>query len=302
MNIEFRSLGTDISVQIIGKNISPDIETGIRYFYKKKEEIFSRFDPESELVFLNKHAGRYNSASSDIIELAGRCLDYYKKTDGYFDPRIIKILENIGYNKDFKSLSSGPLSNLDVGLINHNLEDDLKIDGEKVYFGCRMDFSGIAKGYIIDKAADFLKKKGYKNFLIDSGGDIITSGKDENGENWKISVEGVHEEKILLELNEKYPAVATSGITRRKWERGEKRFHHLINPKNPQEYKFDLKTVTVIGRTCEEVDVWAKVLFLMGKKKGLEFSNQNDVKCIFLDYRCNVYLSKNIKNNIISSF
>jgi thiamine biosynthesis lipoprotein len=297
MKINFKALGTDISIQIISDNVSSGFEEEIKNFYSEKEKIFSRFDDNSELGRLNKNVGRYNSASSDIMEVARKCLKYHKNTDGYFDPRIIEVLENIGYDKDFSKINSSVLERdfLDVQRLKNNLSDDLKVNGNKIYFGHRMDFSGIAKGYITDKMAGFLRKKGYDNFLIDSGGDIRISGKDEKKESWKISLESVAEEKLLLELNNDFPAVATSGITRRKWENKNGKFHHLVNPKNLEEFSFGLKSVTVVAKTCEEADVLAKTLFLIGKGKGTQLSREKNIRSLFLDYKGNIQISREMK-------
>ncbi|MFA6047561.1 MAG: FAD:protein FMN transferase [Parcubacteria group bacterium] len=300
MKINFKALGTDISIQIISDNISNGLEEEIKNFYCEKEKTFSRFDKNSKLSTLNNNLGKYNTASSDIIEVAGKCLEYNKDTDGYFDPRIIEVLESIGYDKDFRKINSEEIKkeSLDIKCLSDDLGSDLKIDGDKIYFRCRMDFSGIAKGYITDKLANYLQERGYTNFLIDSGGDIRISGKDENGENWKISLEGVAEEKILLELNNNFPAIATSGITRRKWENESGKFHHLINPKSPGEFNFNLKSATVVARTCEEADIWEKVLYLMGKENGIQFSEEKNIKSLFLDYKGNIQVSGVMKNNI----
>lgn len=296
---EFKALGTDILLFIACKSgnqqekAKKDLEK-IKKIYSEQEKKFSRFDPKSELSFLNNNLGKFNSASSDIIKVAKKSQEYYQRSRRMFDPRIIKVLENIGYRKDFKKnyFRENTLQENQNDYFG-DIESNLKIKGNQVFFGKRMDFSGVAKGYITDKVSEFLKSRGWKNFLVDSGGDIFAAGCDESGEKWKISLEGIPEEKMLIEISEE--AVATSGITRRKWEAQGKKFHHLVNPKKPDEFNFDLKSVTVIRKNTTEADVWAKVLFLMGKKKGLEFSKINKIKSLFLDYKGNLYLSKEIK-------
>jgi len=160
-----------------------------------------------------------------------------------------------------------------------------------------MDFSGLVKGYVTDLAAEHFKNKGWENFLIDSGGDIFASGLNENKEKWLVDLEGFSQNKLLIMISDE--AVATSGITRRKWSQGEKKFHHLINPKNPEKFNFDIKSVTVISKTAEEADIWAKVLFLMGRERGLKFSNSQKIKSLLLDYRGKLLISKKIKENLV---
>lgn len=292
----FKALGTDILILIVGKNPEETEKAKrvlrvIQSLYREKENIFSRFDENSELNRLNKQAGKFQEVSEDMLAVARKSLEYNIETQGLFDPRIIEILENIGYGKNFPENDFKAIAIKDEKFLP--LAEDLEIKGRSMRFNRRMDFSGIAKGYITDKATELLVKLGFENFLIDSGGDIYASGLDEKKEKWKIGLEGFPEEKIMLRISDE--AVATSGITRRKWESGGRKFHHLINPRNFKKFDFDLKSVTVIEKNTIAADVWAKVLFLMGREKGIEFSNRKKIKSLFLDYKSNLYLSQEAK-------
>lgn len=303
-SIDFRALGTDINIQLIFRDekkrsrAKNDIG-GMVDFYKRFEKVFSRFDLNSELSVLNKNLGKYRKTSRDIINVSREALRYHKLSEGFFDPRVIGILENMGYHCDFKKadFSNGKIK-LKKSPFDSPLKDELKIRGDEILFKCRMDFSGIAKGYITDKAVEFLFDLGWENVLVDSGGDMRVSGFDFWEKNWKISIEGVDEKKILMELNKENPAIATSGITRRKWENKNGRFHHLINPKDPCSFDFSLRTVTVVEKNAQEADVWAKILFLTGKEKGLVISQEKNIKSLFIDNRGNVYISEKMKENI----
>jgi len=292
----FKALGTGILILIVGKN-PEEIEKAkrvskiIQSLYEEKEKIFSRFDEESELSFLNKQIEKFQAASEDMLAITRKSLEYNAESGGLFDPRIIEILENIGYGKNFPENDFKTIAIKDEKFLP--LSEDLEIKGRSIRFNRRMDFSGIAKGYITDKATEVLVKLGFENFLIDSGGDIYTKGLDEKKEKWKIGLEGFPEEKIMLRISDE--AVATSGITRRKWESGGRKFHHLINPRNFKKFDFDLKSVTVIKENTISADVWAKVLFLMGIKEGIEFYNSKKIKSLFLDYKSNLYLSQEAK-------
>ena len=129
-----------------------------------------------------------------------------------------------------------------------------------------MDFSGIAKGYIVDQAAEFLKKRGWKNFLVDAGGDMMISGRNSEGEKWRIAVEGVPEEKLMLEISGK--GIATSGISRKKWQINGKKFHHLVNPKDPNNFSYELRTVSVIAQKYRKRRRTGQNAGSDGKRKG----------------------------------
>jgi len=295
--VQFKKLGTDIDLQIVVESktqeekAKKDINEAVG-LYDKYEKIFSRFDNQSELSKLNKNLNIFQVASAEVLEIAKKCLLHNKKTKNFFDPRIIENLEIAGYAKDFKK------NDFSVEVENEKfnfrkpgkiLENDLKIRENEIFFGSRMDFSGIAKGWITDKVAEFLLGRGWKNFLVDSGGDMYFSGKNEKNEFWEIDVEGIAKDKIFFKLCNQ--GVATSGIGKRKWEKGGKRMHHIINPNNPAVFSFNLQSVTVIGDSVEGADVLAKSLFLMSIEDGMKFSNDNSIKSLFLEYNGNARVS-----------
>jgi thiamine biosynthesis lipoprotein len=298
---KFKALGTDIYLQIVcGGNLEEEAEkklADLQAFYFSVEHIFSRFDSGSELSYFNSSLGKFSKASPHFLAVAKKNLEYYALSDGLFDPRIITVLEWIGYDKDFSQ--NRPKAKLEEAFPKEHFQDltaDLVIDGDEILFNQRMDFAGIAKGYITDTVWQMLQNGGFRNFLVDSGGDMFASGTDKKGEDWKVDIEGIPEEKILIKLRNE--AIATSGIGRRKWESGEKRFHHLVNPKEPEKFNFDLQSVTVVAPSVTEADFWAKVLFLKGKIEGKKFSSENKLKSIFLDYRGNAWISGEMKKNL----
>ncbi|MFZ2226135.1 MAG: FAD:protein FMN transferase [Candidatus Moraniibacteriota bacterium] len=297
--LEFKALGTDIYFQLVFEKEALDAKkdlADLQAFYLLQEKIFSRFDVESELSFLNANLGKFHPVSADFLQVAKKSLDYNQMTRGLFDPRIIETLEKIGYQKDFKTLDLADIEIEDTKRETlGELEKDLIIKDDKIKFLQRMDFSGIAKGYITDRAGAILQAKKYTNFLLDSGGDMLASGMNQESATWKIDIEGVAERRLLLGL--KNEAIATSGIGKRKWESGGKRFHHLINPRDLEKFSFDLQSVTVVASNVTEADIWAKVLFLMGKENGQKLAQEKELKSIFLDYRGNAWISSELKRN-----
>lgn len=295
----FRALGTDIFLEIVleekiqKEKAARDLAEA-KNIFSSKEKIFSRFDSSSELTHLNRKVGVFQKASADVVYLSRRALYYNKISGGLYDPRILEILEKIGYRKDFRKMDFSKMKIPRISeKIKKDLKKDLKIREGKVFFGQRMDFSGIAKGYIVDQVAQFLKKRGWRDFLVDAGGDMYMAGLNNERKKWRIAVEGIPEEKLMLEVSA--CGIATSGISRKKWTIGGKKFHHLVNPQKPDFYSYELRTVSVVAKNTEEADGRAKTLLLMGKEKGLDFAKKNKIAAVFLDYKGNVILSPEAK-------
>ena len=282
---EFKALGTDIYIQIIAPGDKrEDVFLSfaeVENIYRKNDLIFSRFKAESELSKMNNNLGVFRKASAELIYLAQESLKYYAKSEKIFDPRILDNLEKIGYKNDFKDNDFNVAKDVSTEIFKKELSQDLLIQGSQLKFLQKMDFSGIAKGYITDKVAKFLSDSGWQNFLVDSGGDMYAKGLNKWGEKWGIALEGSeNEDEIVTEITN--AGIATSGNTRKYWEAGNKKFHHLLNPRQAQQFSFDLKSVTVVAPTTQEADVWAKVLFILGPTEGFNFATKHNIKSIFL--------------------
>ncbi|KKR21108.1 MAG: Membrane-associated lipoprotein involved in thiamine biosynthesis [Candidatus Moranbacteria bacterium GW2011_GWA2_39_41] len=308
---DFRAMGTDVSVEIVlGHPVSKGTRgvfeaqetiNKIKNIFSTNEKIFSRFREDSELAKINTNLGKEIVVSEKMFEVLSLCIKFYDLSDGYFDPRIIEVLERIGYDKDFKSndFNSDVEKKINLEKIAGDLQEDLILNSERrtVLVKKRIDTTGIAKGYTVDEAAQYLKAQGFEDYIVNGSGDIMASGFSDEHSVWRIGIEGLDDSKLMLKLENE--GIATSGISRKRWRIGEKKVHHLINPKDPENFSYDIKTVTVIEEKTVEADGRAKVLVLMGKEKGLEFANKNNIKALFLDYRGNVYLSNEIKKNIL---
>jgi len=132
-----------------------------------------------------------------------------------------------------------------------------------VYRYGKLDPSGFVKGWAINEAYKMLKKRGFKNFYIDAGGDIQVSGKNKEGHNWIIGIRNPfnrYENVKILKINEE--GVATSGT----YIRGQ----HIYNPFLPSQKLTDVVSFTVIGPNIYEADRFATAAFVM-QEKGIYF-------------------------------
>jgi thiamine biosynthesis lipoprotein len=106
--------------------------------------------------------------------------------------------------------------------------------------GTALDLGGIAKGYGVDLLSQRLSDIGYKDHLVEWGGEVRASGCHPSGRPWRVGVRGLQEEgspPLLQTLSLTTQAVATSGDDKQCWTAvdptsGEKvSFSHIIDPK-----------------------------------------------------------------------
>lgn len=120
-----------------------------------------------------------------------------------------------------------------------------------------IDPLGIVKGWAIKKAADQLRKKGFRNFFINAGGDIQVYGS------WEVGIRNPFNrfENVKIVSLENC-GIATSG----SYIRG----NHIYNPFQPEKPITDVVSLSVIGPNVYEADRFATAAFAMGKQ-GIYF-------------------------------
>ena len=125
------------------------------------------------------------------------------------------------------------------------------------------DPSGVVKGWAIYNAAQMLRKRGFRNFYVDAGGDIQAVGRNSKGEKWRVGIRNPFNlQEIVKVLSVSNLGVATSGT----YVRGQ----HIYNPKNDGRRMTDIVSLTVIGPNIYEADRFATAAFAMGQA-GIRF-------------------------------
>jgi thiamine biosynthesis lipoprotein len=96
--------------------------------------------------------------------------------------------------------------------------------------GMRIDLGGIAKGYAVDRAFELLTSRGYRNLIVNAGGDMRVRGKKIHSP-WVIGIQDPrNRSRMLATFDPSDICVATSGDYERYFEKDGIRYHHLLNP------------------------------------------------------------------------
>jgi len=144
--------------------------------------------------------------------------------------------------------------------------------------GFGFDLGGIAKGAVVDLTAEYLLDRGYEDFLIDAGGDILVSGLKQGRTPWRIAIRHPRDSQAVLGVlafgrKDERIAVVTSGDYERYFEQDGKRYHHILDPRSG--YPADqLASVTVIAPTCALADALSTAAFVLGPQEGLELLDE----------------------------
>ena len=195
-------------------------------------------------------------------------------SDGYFDPTISPIVAAWGFSyKSGDSLTPQLIDSLRQ-LVDYR---NIRIENGKVVKenpAMTLDFNAIAQGYTSDLIARFLESRGVKNFVVDTGGEIMARGEKPDGKPWIVGIEkpaeNMDSERIVqtrIALRDK--GLVTSGSTRKYVERNGKRYSHCINPKTGYPVEHQLLSVTVMAENSVWADALASICMVMGKERSL---------------------------------
>lgn len=195
-------------------------------------------------------------------------------SDGYFDPTISPIVAAWGFSyKSGDSLTAERIDSL------RQLVDYRKIrleDGQviKENPNMQLDFNAIAQGYTSDLIASFLESKGIKNYLVNTGGEIMAKDGKPDGQPWIVGIEKPADRwdanqvvQVRVELRDK--GLVTSGSTRKYVERDGRRYSHCIDPTTGWPVTHQLLSATVLAESSVWADALASICMVMGLERSL---------------------------------
>ena len=202
-------------------------------------------------------------------------------SDGYFDPTISPIVAAWGFSyKNGDSITPQLIDSLRQ-LVDYR---KVRIEGGKVVKdnpAMTLDFNAVAQGYTSDMIATFLDSKGVKNYLVDTGGEIMAKGNKPNGNPWIVGIEKPadnwdSEQVVQTRLALRDKGLVTSGSTRKYVERDGKRYSHCIDPHTGYPVEHQVLSVTVLAETSVWADALASICMVMGMEQSLPLIESMD--------------------------
>ncbi len=148
---------------------------------------------------------------------------------------------------------------------------DIQHQGEEI------DVSAIAKGYAVDRIADYLHDDlDIQDFLVEIGGEVKARGNNAKAQPWIIAIyiPPSHAHIVGPRVTLKNTSIATSGLYFKE--------NHIKNAETGHALGHDLLSCSVIHPSNATADALATALYVMGAEAGLAWANENEVKAIFI--------------------
>jgi len=268
--IEGSAFGTIYHITYPGKP-SPTLHQQVDSVLISINETFSVFDTTSLISRINQ--GQDVQLNDDFLKVLQTSLQISKQTFGAFDCTCQPLVELFGFGRmNQKQTVPQPVIDSVRTFVGYRLLSIEERQLVKKDARVQLNFNAIAKGYAVDKVADFLRSKGFKNFLVEIGGEIVTAGT-KNGKAWTVGIQvptvtadGPAESFKQFSLSDK--AVATSGNYRNFFEQDGVRYTHILDPSTGKPEQTNLLSVTVIAPDCITADAYATAFMVLGIERA----------------------------------
>lgn len=202
------------------------------------EAMVSEHQSTSETSLINRSTpGRPVAIGQHMRHLLQRSLELSEISEGFFDISFASPAPSSTYR-------------------------DIYLSPDGTVAGFRMPdmqiaLSGIAKGYIVDQMSEWLLQNGWKNFLINAGGEIRSQGRSPSGP-WIVEIHPparqTSQPACTIQLQNW--SIATSGLS----ERGQ----HIVQPHSKRPVIDRAISVSVLARDTETADALATAILAAG--------------------------------------
>ncbi|WP_425275031.1 FAD:protein FMN transferase [Xenorhabdus ishibashii] len=287
-NLNGQTMGTYYSVKYVADSSAPAPENLQKEIDRLLEEVndqMSTYRPNSELSRFNqsREVNKPFPVSAATAKVVKEAIRINKLTEGALDVTVGPLVNLWGFGPEGRITKAPTDEELKTRRAWTGI-DNLSVEGNNLIKSIPelyVDLSSIAKGYGVDVVAEYLGSHHIKNYMVDIGGEVRTSGNNGKGNPWRIAIEKPSDSGMAQNAQEIIEpgnmSVATSGDYRNYFEQNGVRYSHTINPQTGRPITHNLVSITVIAPTCMSADGFSTGLDVLGPEKGMEVAEKLNI-------------------------
>ncbi len=236
----------------------------------------SRFRSDSELSHVNRACGQSIEVSELLSAALSAALRAARLTDGAVDPTLGIALKAIGYDRDFGLGQSHPLPLVrDTTEGWRSVRFNSATRSVSIPPGMELDLGATAKALAADRAARRIGDALNCGVLVSLGGDIAVAGPPPS-DGWQVQFSDEHSAKLdqhAASVAIRSGGLATSSTTRREWNKGGTRYHHIIDPATGASADVVWRTASVAAGSCVDANIASTAAIVYGERAPGWLSN-----------------------------
>ena len=271
--------------------------------FTRLEKLMSTWIPNSDVVRLNDAAGGQPvPVSAEVREVLREARQISEWTGGKFDVTFgaLSGLWKFDHDQD-SALPDMREVRRRLPLIDYRAIQIDEAAGTVSISrkGMSVHLGGIGKGYAVDRAAVILRRRGLRDFMIQSGGDILVGGLN-NDRPWRLGVQDPRgpADRIFAELDLSDGTFSTSGDYERAFLKDGRRYHHILDPATGEPAR-GARSVTIVANRATIADGLSTGVFILGPKDGMaRIERLPDVEGVIVSDRNEVLISSGLRGKL----
>ena len=296
------TMGTTYNVTVVG--VLDDakqeaLHTAIEAKLAAVNKSMSNWDPTSEISTFNDNTSVGPvDISAEMAVVMAAAYDVHDKSGGKFDVTLAPLINLWGFGPATPESPVPADADIAAALSLVGQSTLLSIDADKSTMtksrsGVSVNLSALAKGYGVDQVAAVVKEHGFTDYLVEIGGDLVTSGNNLSGNPWAIGIEtpepGGQTIEMILPVTDR--GMATSGDYRNFTEENGVRYSHIIDPETGRPILHRTTSVTVLAADAMMADAWATALLVVGAETGLVIAEAEGLAAHFISRGTDEYVT-----------
>ena len=243
-------------------------------------QLFSTYESESVIQQFNRYRlDKEFYVSENFLNVVNSSYQLFERSNGLFDPTVQPLVRLWNITSDqfvVPDLSEIQSKQAIVGFHKIKVTQNAMT---KTNPNIELDFSAIAKGFVVDQIADMLNAMKLIDFFVEVGGEVRSKGVNQNGFLWRVGIFEPTDDVLSFQapwdvVQLKNQSMATSGDYRQSQTVKGKKYTHIINPKTGYPIQSSVRSVSVIADSCMVADGLATTLMMMSPEEGIEFVTQ----------------------------
>jgi thiamine biosynthesis lipoprotein len=264
------------------------VQQGIEAQLEQVNRAMSTYMDDSEISRFNALAPQqWFKFSPEFFTVLTTALDVGQKSEGAYDVTVMPLVDLWGFGPKGMT-DTAPGAGAIEKLLEQVGQDHIRLDKEHLSAmklrDLSLDFSSLAKGYGVDRVAQWLSAQGIHRFMVEVGGEMRLSGLSGRSDPWRIAIEqpDSSERSVAVTIGLSDVGIATSGDYRNYFEADGRRYSHIIDPRTGYPVAHDLVSVTVVHDSSMMADAWATALTVLGAERAMAVAQEHGLAVYFI--------------------
>jgi thiamine biosynthesis lipoprotein len=187
--VDHKDTAMGTSLHFVGYTNARVGEAGVRAAFtaaveemRRLEGVLSEWKDDTELGRVNLQAGEWTSIGGELSEVLDKSLWAGRVSEGTFDIsfQVMSDVWKFGTSQDAvpKLPAASEIARRRAFIDYRRIELDRANGRVRLPRGFKLGLGGIAKGYIVDRAAATIRARGVEAFLVQAGGDRAVGERD----------------------------------------------------------------------------------------------------------------------------